>query len=365
VKTTAAITTSFHTPFELMEFELREIGPREVLVRIDTAAVCVTDVAVQDGGAFSKPPFVTGHAGTGVVHEIGDAVSKVKVGDRVVIVGTTECGECFFCLNGSPGACVEVFESFDVARTLGESSLGEIIAEAGIGIYSQWNIYREGTVVAIPDTLPLEHACLLGCGITSGLGAVLNVADVTAGSSVSISGAGHLGLWMTQAAHRLAGAAKVIVVDPIKERRELALQLGATDVVDPADGDPVEQVKALTVKNRGVDFAFEAAGSSIAMEQAFRMARNGGTIVPTGLDFGRDVNLTALEFSILSKKVVGSQTGGGAIHRDVPRFARLLAEGRIDAVPIVTKVFPLSGINDALDAARNKTVITGVIDLNL
>jgi len=358
----AALVTAFGEPLEIAEIALRAVGPGEVLVRLDYAAVCITDVYASGGSTRSVPPFVTGHAATGIVHEVGAGVRTLAVGDRVSITGTTECGVCDFCLKGTPGACAEVFEQGP--RPIGMLPDGrEVVVEGGIGAYLQWNIYREGTVVRLSPELDPVQAALFGCGISSGLGAVLSVAGVEDGATVAINGAGHLGLWMLQGA-QLANASRIIVVEPDAKRRATAARLGATDVIDPADGDPVTQVKALTDRNRGVDYSFEAVGTGAAMAQAFSMSRNGGTTVATGMrSRGDTVELNVLDFSIRAKRVLSSQTGGGAIHRDIPRWDRLLREGRIDPAPIIGEVFPLERINDAFAAAVSHDVLTGVIDL--
>jgi S-(hydroxymethyl)glutathione dehydrogenase/alcohol dehydrogenase len=358
----AALVTAFGEPLEIVDIQLRDIRAGEVLVRLEYAAVCITDVYASGGSTRSVPPFVTGHAATGIVHEVGPGVTTLEVGDRVSITGTTECGVCDFCRKGSPGACAEVFEQGP--RPIGTTPDGrEVVVEGGIGAYIQWNIYREGTVVRLSPELDPVQAALFGCGISSGLGAVISVAGVEVGSSVAINGAGHLGLWMLQGAI-VAGASQIVVVEPDAHRREVAARLGATHVIDPADGDPVVQVKALTDRNRGVDYSFEAVGTGVAMAQAFSMSRNGGTTVATGMrSRGDTVELNVLDFAIRAKRVMSSQTGGGAIHRDIPRWDRLLREGRIDAAPIITEVFPLERINDAFAAAVEHRVLTGVIDL--
>jgi S-(hydroxymethyl)glutathione dehydrogenase/alcohol dehydrogenase len=221
-------------------------------------------------------------------------------------------------------------------------------------------VYRESHVAAVDTDLPPEQLCLLGCGVTSGLGAVFNIARVQPGSSVAILGCGHLGLWMVQAA-RAAGAAQIVAVEPLAQRRALAGRLGATELVDPADGDPVEQVKELTA-GRGADHVLEAAGPVAAMEQGFLMTRPGGVFVPTGVEtMTATVTLPAVEFALAAREIRGSQTGGSHILRDIPRFARMLERGDVDAGPIVTRTWRLDEVNEALAAARAKDVLTGVI----
>ena len=178
--------------------------------------------------------------------------------------------------------------------------------------------------------LPDDVLSLLGCGITSGVGAVFNVAEVKPGRSVAILGSGHLGLWMIQGA-RLAGAGRIIAVEPIAERREMAGRLGATDLVDPADGDPVEQVRALT-GGRGADYVLEAAGMTAAQEQALTTARRAGTIVLTGVErLGATITYPQFELALQGRRVLSCQNGNVRMRRDLPLFVGMLEDGRLDA----------------------------------
>jgi S-(hydroxymethyl)glutathione dehydrogenase / alcohol dehydrogenase len=205
-----------------------------------------------------------------------------------------------------------------------------------------------------------EHLSLLGCGVTAGVGAVLNLAEVQAGSSVAVVGCGALGLWMIQGA-RVAGATTIVAVEPRGERRELARAVGATHALDPADGDPVAAVKALT-GGRGADYALEAAGPPEAMAQALAMTRPAGTMVPAGWEtLSSTVTLPAVDFAVGGKRIQSCQYGGAHIRRDVPRFAGMLEAGLLDAVPLVSRRFALEEVNEALAAASRRELITAVI----
>ena len=357
----AALVRALHEPLTVEEVDLRAPGPGEALVRIEAASFCITDALAMGGFTFAEPPFISGHAAAGVVEEVGDGVRTVQVGQRVVVVGSTECGACYWCVRDQPSACEQIFGGMIPPRLVATDADGaDVTADGGIGVFAERNVLREVQLVPVESDLPAEHLCLLGCGITSGLGAVLNVAQVEAGSSVAIAGCGHLGLWMIQGA-RLAGASQIIAVEPIAERRDVARRLGATHLVDPADGDPVEQVRALT-EGRGADYGFEAAGSTLAMEQAVAWTRAAGTMVATGMERpDSTVTLSAIDFAISAKRFLSSQTGGGHIRRDVPRFAGMLERGEIDAGPIVSARFGLGEINDAVRAARAREVLTGVV----
>jgi S-(hydroxymethyl)glutathione dehydrogenase/alcohol dehydrogenase len=357
----AAVVTGFDAPLVVEEIELRAPRENEVVVRIAAAACCITDTLSAGGLTYAPPPFVTGHAAAGIAEAVGRAVTRVAPGDRVVVVGSPECGECFYCVRGQPAACVEIFAGMIPPREIGVRADGAaIVADGGVGAYAERLIYREAHLVPVDTGLPDEQLCLLGCGVTSGLGAIFNIAQVQPGSSVAILGCGHLGLWMVQGA-RVAGAATIVAVEPRRERRALAGTLGATHLVDPADGDPIAQVKELT-GGRGADYALEATCTAKAMEEAFLMARPGGTVVPTSMEaLDSTVTLPALEFALAAKTIRGSQTGGSHILRDVPRFARMLETGVVDPTPIVTRTFTLDEINDAFAAAKAREVLTGVV----
>jgi S-(hydroxymethyl)glutathione dehydrogenase / alcohol dehydrogenase len=362
VSVRAAILEEFGRPLVIEEIEPAPPGPHDVVVRTGAVAVCITDTLAANGVTFLQPPILLGHAAAGVVVEIGANVTRARPGDRVVIAGTPECGVCYWCVRGDSAWCEElvggVFPPRNVATLNGEP----VGADGGVGTYAEQLTIREIGVVPVETELPDEQLCLLGCGVTSGLGAVFNLAEVEPGASVAVVGCGQLGLWMVQAA-RAAGATQIVAVEPRAERRALAAELGATQLVDPTEGDPVEQVLALT-DGRGVDVALEAAGPTDAMAQAFRMTRRAGTVVPTGMtreSMTETVTLPAIEFGVGARRVHGCQYGGAHIRRDIPRFARMLEAGLVDAGPIVSRRFALDEINEAFRAAENHEVVTGVI----
>lgn len=356
----AALLLEIGGRLQIEEVALREPGPHEAIVRMTASAVCITDVLSSEGHVMAAPPTLLGHAAAGVVEQVGPGVSGVGVGDRVVVCGTPECGICYWCARGEPSFCVEL--DAGIGRTIGRRVAdGQPVgADGGIGTFAERLLLRESGLVPVEVDVPDEHLCLLGCGAMSGLGAVLGLAGVTPGASMAVVGCGHLGLWMIQGG-RLAGADPIIAVEPRTARRALAAELGATHVLDPADGDPVERVRELT-GGRGADYAFEAAGPPEAMQQAFAMTRHAGTFVPAGwTTLSAEVTLNAVEFAIGARRIVGCQYGGATIHRDIPRFAALMATGRIDPGPIASRIYPLEEINAAFDAARAREVLSAVI----
>jgi S-(hydroxymethyl)glutathione dehydrogenase / alcohol dehydrogenase len=359
--TRAAILTAVGEPLVVEEVELREPGPREVVVRIVAIDVCITDALSARGDVAAVPPTVLGHAAAGVVEAIGAHVDRVGVGDRVVLAGTPECGDCFWCVRDQPDQCVEMLGGIFPPRVVARRADGaEVHADGGVGAFAERMVVRDIGVVAVDADVTDEHLSLLGCGVTAGVGAVVNLADVQPGASVAVVGSGALGLWMIQGA-RVAGAATIIAVEPRAERRDVARRVGATHTVDPADGDPVEQVKDLT-GGRGADYVLEAAGPPQAMAQALAMTRPAGTMVPSGWEtLQSTVTLPAVDFAISGKRIQSCQYGGAHIRRDIPRFASMMAAGLLDPEPLVERRFGLDQANEALAASLDREVITAVI----
>lgn len=357
----AALHVGVDSSLLIEEVTLREPGPGEVVVEMNAVAVCVTDVLATEGLTLVPPPFITGHAGTGIVRAVGPGVTRTRTGDRIATAGSAECNLCYPCLQGTPSSCDEIFGGMVPPREVGVRSDGNAVyVDGGVGALAEFMVLRESGIVTIDADISIEQASVLGCGVISGLGAVFNVAGVQRGWSVAIVGCGHLGLWMVQAA-RVAGARTIIAIEWDPARRSLAADLGATHLVDPADGDPVQQVKELT-GGRGVDAALEAGGTTLAAEQAFAMARGGGVVVPTSMAQPTDsITLNALDFGVGAKRISSSQTGGGHLKRDIPLYAAMLENGTIDSTHIISKTFTLDDVNAAFSAARNKEVITGVV----
>lgn len=346
---------------EVRDVTMLPPAPERILVRTSATPFCATDVMNADGVFGKVPPTVLGHASAGVVEELGAEVTGVRVGDLVVVHGTTECGRCFYCARGRPDQCSVIFDRTDGGPVVGRLRDGEAVTAAGnVGGYAELMSADARQVVPVRTDLPHEVVALLGCGVTTGVGSVFNVAQVVPGSDVAIVGCGHVGLWMVQAA-RVAGAGTIIAVDPDPGRRALAATMGATAVVDPGDADPVAQVRDLTT-GHGVTYALEAAGPVLAQRQAMLMAHRGGTVVVTGCaPLGSEVVLPQVAFALQGRALLSSQNGRVRMHHDIPRFVRMLEDGRLDPSGILSHRFALDEINEALEAARSHRVVTGVI----
>jgi S-(hydroxymethyl)glutathione dehydrogenase/alcohol dehydrogenase len=356
----AAVLAELRQPFVVEEIELLDPTPGRVVVRTGATPFCSTDCINQRGELGKVPPTILGHASIGVVEAIGADVTHVAVSDRVLVPGTPECGHCFYCAEGRPDQCSELFDAKEYFHVAFRPDGAPVSAAGNVGGYAEMMNVTANQAFPLHTDLPDDVLSLLGCGITSGVGAVLNVAEVKPGRSVAVLGCGHLGLWMIQGA-LLAGAAKIIAVEPIAWRREMAGRLGATDLVDPDDGDPIEQVRALT-GGRGADYVLEAAGMTAAQEQALTTARRAGTIVLTGVErLGATVTYPQFELALQGRRVLSCQNGNVRMRRDLPLFVAMLEDGRLDAEPIITTRYPLEGINEALAASGEKRDLTGVI----
>jgi S-(hydroxymethyl)glutathione dehydrogenase/alcohol dehydrogenase len=354
----AAILEEFGKPFVVEEVELLPPGPSHVIVRTTASAFCYTDCMNQRGDLGKELPTVLGHSAVGVIEEVGAEVDELEPGQRVIVPGTPECGHCYWCVRGRADQCADLFAP---QPHIANRANGEALTTSGAGgTYAEKMRVTKSWIFPVETDLADNQLSLMGCGITTGLGAVFNAAQVEPGSSVAIVGCGHLGLWMIQAA-RVAGAAQIIAVEPRANRRELAAELGATDLVDPGEGDPVEQVRSLTGR-RGADYALESAIEPEAQVQTFLMTRRAGVVVPTSISrLDAAVTLPQLEFAIRGRDVRSCQNGRVRMRRDIPRFVKMLEDGVVDAKPIITRTYPLEEINETARAAEARENLTGVI----
>jgi S-(hydroxymethyl)glutathione dehydrogenase / alcohol dehydrogenase len=357
----AALLTAVLEPFEVEELDYLDPAPGRVLVKTGASPFCSTDCVNWRGELGKIPPTTLGHASMGEVVEVGQDVTHIRVGDRVIVPGTSECGVCFYCSIGRPDQCSETFDRAGIWPHVANRLNGQPVSAAGnVGGYAELMNVTANQVFPIESDLPDDWLSLLGCGITTGLGAVLNVAKVQAGSSVAVVGLGHLGLWMVQAA-KIAHARRIIAVDPIAERRALAGTLGATDLVDPSAGDAVAQVKRLT-EGRGADYVLEAATLASAQTEAILMSRRAGTVILSSVESAdATVTVSQVAIAVQSRAILSTQNGNVRMRHDLPRFIRMMEDGLITAAPIITRHYALDEINDALHASAEKRDLSGVI----
>jgi S-(hydroxymethyl)glutathione dehydrogenase/alcohol dehydrogenase len=357
----AALMVEAKQPFVVEDIEYHPPSPGRVLVRTGASPFCSTDCVNWRGELSKIPPTILGHASMGYVEEVGANVTHLKVGDRVIVPGTSECGVCFYCSIGRPDQCSETFDRGGIWPHVADRHNGQPVSAAGnVGGYAEVMNVTATQVWAIESDLPDEVLGCMGCGITTGLGSVFHVAKVQPGQSVAVVGLGHLGQWMVQAA-RVAGARTIIGVDPIAYRRELAGTLGATHVVDPSTEDSIAAVQALT-EGRGADVVMEAATVTPATRDAVLMSRRAGTVVLSSVQSATaEVTLPQVAISVQSRAIISTQNGNVRMRADIPRFARMIEDGILTAEPIITTRYALDDINEALHASDEKRDLSGVI----
>ncbi len=346
-------------PLVVEELEAPAVGPSDVLVRVAASGICHTDHAAIAGLTPIPFPFVPGHEGCGTVEEVGADVRGVKVGQRVLASVAPACGACWWCVNAHSNLC-ELGPAVKSAPRWTLRGGTSATALCGCGTFAEVMVLHEASVVPVETALSDEQLALLGCGVTTGLGAALNTAGVRPGSSVAVIGCGGVGQSAIQGA-RIAGASLIVAVDPAPSRRQSSLGVGATHAVDPAAADPVEYVRSLT-GGRGVDYSFEVVGRVELMLQAYEMARRAGTVTFVGMPPVDGVlELPAFKYVFSGKRIVGSVVGDAQIRRDFPRFIGLAESGRLDLGSMVSNRIGLDDINDGLAALTDADGVRTVV----
>ncbi|WP_461173358.1 zinc-binding dehydrogenase [Arthrobacter sp. Z1-9] len=355
----AAVLEQFGVPMAVHDVEMKDPAAGEVVIRNTAAPFCSTDWLGWKAMRNKTRPVILGHTAVGIVEGTGAGVTRFKTGDQVLVAGTPECGDCFYCGIARPDQCSALMDQPE--PIVGAKRDGTPLKAAGrVGAYAEYVLANQNQVWTLESDLPTSQLSLLGCGVTTGHGAVFNVAQVEAGQSVAVVGLGHLGQWMVQAA-RVAGAERVIAVDMVPARRDLAMSLGATHSVDPTASDPVEQVRSLT-GGRGADVVLEAAGPELAVQQAVLMSRRAGTVVLTGVQqFQATVSLPQMAMAIQGRRILACQNGQSILSRDLPLCLGHMESGRYQAAGIVSAEYPLSKINEAMYASGELRDLSGVL----
>jgi S-(hydroxymethyl)glutathione dehydrogenase/alcohol dehydrogenase len=339
-------------PFTVEELDLDEPEAGEVVVRMAAVGICGTDLH-QVKGEFQRPtPMVLGHEGAGVVEAVGDAVTAVRPGDRVVLSWAPSCGVCPDCARGRPAACVPLHRAIGAGTLVdgrtGMSLRGETVYRGtATGCLGERVVVEEKVALPLGDDVPLEQAALLGCAALTGVGAVLFAARVAHGSSVLVVGAGGVGQFVVQGA-RLAGAETIVSVDPVEERRRQALALGATHAVAP--DDLKESLRDFVPD--GCDYAFDAVGDPSTSATALRFTRSGGTCVIVGLPaVGLRLDLDPAEFNRREKWLTGTMYGSEDPAVALPVLLEHVRAGRLELAPLVGPSYSLDDVNDAVETS--------------
>ena len=356
----AAVLTAPDRPLEIID-NLAVESPRagEVLVRVLHSGICHSDLTVIDAG--HGMPVVLGHEAAGEIADVGAGVEHLRVGDKVVLAPLAPCGECGACARHAGTECAQALAFVHHLRPDGTSPFsldGNLVHRGlGVGAFAEYTVVPASGAVKVPDDTPLDIACVIGCAVQTGVGAALNTAEVRAGSSVLVLGAGGVGQAVVQGA-RIAGAAHVIVSEPVEERRTHALAMGATAAVDPTKTDLREVVMDLT-GGAGVDYAFEAAGSGRLVQTGIELTGVGGTIVMVGAPPIED----AVTFMTMGKRILSSLLGGCWPARDIPRLIGYWREGRLDLGGLVTRRLDLAEVNEGIRLLRETDGVRTVVDV--
>jgi S-(hydroxymethyl)glutathione dehydrogenase/alcohol dehydrogenase len=355
----AAVFTETGGPLSIENIDPAPPGPRDVVVQLGASGVCHSDLSLKNGYVGIMPGTVLGHEGAGTIVEVGKDVVGLAKGDKVVASFIPACGVCYFCLHDQSHLCDTEFEV--MVRNRGKRADGsDYTTMTGLGTFSEAMTCDQSSIVKVNTSVTDDQLALIGCGVTTGVGAALNTAQVHPGATVAVIGCGGVGQAVIQGA-RIAGASRIIAVDPVEMKRKEAGRSGATDFVDPNEGDAVAQVQQLT-SGRGVDYSFEVIGLPETITQAHGMARNGGTVCVVGMTrMEAQVTFSAFSLFYEGKTIVGSKYGSAQVRRDFQRFVDLIETGRLDTSSMVSRKIKLDDVNDAFRAMEAGEVIRSVI----
>jgi S-(hydroxymethyl)glutathione dehydrogenase / alcohol dehydrogenase len=355
----AAVLQTIPGDLVIDDVQVDKPGPREVLIDVAAAGCCHSDLHFMEGKYPYMTPVVMGHEASGVVAAVGDEVTHVKPGDHVITCLSVFCGQCDYCIVGKPHLCTKeaVRRPDDQGSRLSKD--GEPVFQfLDLSAFAEQMLVHEGAVVRIRDDMPLDRAALIGCGVTTGLGAVFNTAGVRPGETVAVIGCGGVGLSAIQGA-RIAGAGRIIAIDMVNTKLDMARAFGATDVVNAGEGDPVAHVAQLTLG--GVDHAFEAIGLKVAAEQAFGMVKAGGCATVIGMiPVGQNVELPGVAF-LAEKKIQGSVMGSNRFRVDMPRYVDMYLQGQLNLDDMISDRLPLKDVNTAFEAMKTGEIARDVI----
>lgn len=355
----AAVCREFGAPLQIEEIRIDPPEQGEVQVRLKACGICHSDIHFIDGSWGGKLPAVYGHEASGVVEAVGPGVTSVAPGDRVIATLLRSCGECFYCTHASTQLCDGAFPIDEHGR-LHAADDTDLVQGLRTGAFAEYVVVDQSQVAAIPDDMPYESAALLGCGVLTGWGAVINSAKMPAGSSVAVLGIGGVGLNTVQAAAN-AGADQVIAIDPATDKRTVAENFGATRFLDPTSDDVPAEVRALT-GGRGVEYAFVTVGSSKVVEAGLKLIRPGGTLVLVGMPASGDIlPLEPGDLASYGQRIIGSKMGDASMERDVPRLIELYQAGKFKLDELVSGRYPLEQINEAITSVKQSAALRNVI----
>jgi S-(hydroxymethyl)glutathione dehydrogenase / alcohol dehydrogenase len=357
----AAIFHGAHQPLTIEQVDIDKPIDREVVVRVVASGVCHSDLHFVDGFYEFPAPAILGHEAAGIVEEVGPQVDEFKPGDHVIACLSVFCGRCDYCLTGRTNLCsTRPGRATDAPPRLKWQDQ-PVNQFANLSAYAERMLVHSNAIVKVRDDMPLDRAALIGCGVTTGVGAVLNTARIEPGSTVAVFGMGGVGLSAIQGA-RLAGARMIIGVDIHDHKLETAYELGATHTINAARTDPVKEIRDLT--DGGVEYSFEAIGLKKAAEQCFDALRAGGTATVIGMiPIGQKIELDGSVF-LREKKIQGSSMGSNRFKVDMPKYIDFYMQGRLKLDEMITRRMALDEINEAMRAMKAGEVARQVVTFN-
>ncbi|WP_375249331.1 Zn-dependent alcohol dehydrogenase [Sphingomonas sp.] len=356
----AAVLFETKKPLEVAEVTVSKPGPREVLIRTHAVGVCRSDLHFVDGAYPHPLPAIPGHEAAGVVEAVGDEVRTVRPGDHVVTCLSAFCGHCEFCITGRMFLCVssETRRGSKDEPRLRLADGGTVNQMLNLSAYAEMMLVHEHACVAIDRDMPLDRAALIGCAVTTGAGAVFNTTDVSPGETVCVVGCGGIGLAAVNAA-KIAGAGKIIALDPVPEKRAIAEKLGATHTFDALADNVVAEVVELS--KGGVHHAIEAVGRPQSAATTVSVLRRGGTATILGMmPLAEKVGLSAMDL-LSGKRLQGGLMGSNRFPVDIPRLVDFYQRGLLDLDTIIAERLPLDRINHAFDELRKGDATRNVI----
>ena len=363
--TKAAVVVAYNEPVEIRDLELTGPKAGEIRIAVRACGVCHSDLSVQNGTIPIPLPVVPGHEGAGEVLEVGEGVSRFKVGDHVITQFHPQCGRCYFCTRGQSYLC----ELGAMAATGGLLDGTPRFAADGVavrqmamlGAFAEETVIPEVSAVRVSADVPMKVAALISCGVLTGVGAALNTASICKGDVVAVIGCGGVGLNVIQGA-KIAGAGELIAVDRFDSKLTMARLFGATQTVNVSENDPASAVRDLT-EGRGADVTFEVIGVEPTIKQALKMTRNGGETILVGVP-RLDLTLSlpaAVTFLYSNKTLRGCWYGSSKVDRDVPKLLELYKRGELRLEELISREIKLEELNDAFAAMESGEVARSVI----
>ena len=356
----AAVLRAVGQPLQIEEVQIGLPGPREVLIRTVAVGVCHSDLHFIEGSYKHPLPAVLGHEAAGIVEKVGAEVRTVKAGDHVVTCLSAYCGHCEYCLTGHMSICPspDTQRGKDEPSRLSQADGAAMTQFLNLSAFAEHMLVHEHACTAMRKDMPFDRAALIGCAVTTGIGAVTHTANVRPGETVAVIGCGGVGLAAINGA-LLAGAGRIIAVDRQPAKLEMAKVFGATDTVDASQGDAAKRVRELT--GGGVHHALECIGLKSTAEDAFKMLRRGGAATIIGMiPPGVKVELSGVDF-LLEKKMQGSFMGSNRFPVDMPRYVDFYMQGRLKLDEMVSARLPLERVNDAFEEMKRGEVARSVI----